>query len=406
MPNLYKLQNDAKPGQLGGPPLILGSVLRFPSCAYPQWNISGNAQDLREVSLSTYQDEFSDTSPAWMASVVEAANRAGIGDRPNMLRNTVGKAAAHLTYKLLKRQRTVKVTDVGCGAGGSLTAYFTELLKLVPDYAERVEVTLVDLSRNNLWKATDIAKEKGFQTVHPVHSRDIEMGMHIAEPQDIVINVAGIHANSDISVPIRAIAHILSPNGYFVSGDWHHGRWLHPSYTYEMFDKADPKRFDWKNKGAFMDEFASMFPSCKENPDESWMTEEDYKAVEEIETYWMDGWATVRHEKLTGMIIEKQKLVGKYLFEKKLLSMPRREEQEKRALDELCNNYEKVEGLRPTDEQIMSEGHMPVEHYIDACVRNDLMVDTELVFDGTIPDNPFWVVPGTRLNMVFVAKKQ
>lgn len=399
MPNLYKLQNDAKPGELGGPPLIIGSALRFPSCAYQKWGISGNPQDLRELSLSAYQDEFADTSPAWMASVVEAANRGGIGDRPNMLRNAVGKAAAYLTYNLLKTKPNVKVTDVGCGAGGSLAAYFTELSKLVTDYADRVEITLVDLSRNNLWKANDVAQEKGFQHVHPVHSRDIEMDSHIAEPQDIVINVAGIHANSDIRLPIQAVTRILAPKGYFVSGDWHHARWLHPTYTYRMFDKVDPKGFDWKNKGEFMDEFARVFPSCKEEP-LAIEDDADRNAVDEIESYWMNGWATVRYENLYKSLKRKLNFLNMARFD------------HNQDVDVLPDNYfltafEKIEAeeFRPTDEQIMSEGHVPVAHYLDACKKYGLFLDDSIVSDGILQTNPLRVVPDTTLNIVFVAQK-
>ena len=162
MPNLYKLQNDAKPAQLGGPPFIFGSALRVPSTAYGNWNVSGSNNTLYSLSLTTYQDEFAETSPAWMESVVEAAKRGGIGDRPNMLRETVGKKAAELTLDKLRRQPRVKLLDVGCGSGMSLAAYVDALQSIESSYIDRVDITCVDLSRQNLWKTADLMQNRGF----------------------------------------------------------------------------------------------------------------------------------------------------------------------------------------------------------------------------------------------------
>lgn len=368
MPELYKLKEDAKPGEIGGPPFILGSFLRFPSISYPKWGVFGDDNVLYERSLTTYQDEFAETSPAWMESVVEAAKRGGIENRPQMLRDKVGRTAAILTEKMLKDRGKVHVLDIGCGAGGSLLAYVKELQSKVPDYAERVVVTGVDFSRGSLWKAEDDLEAKGLvsgSSLYIVHSRDVDMLSHVEEAsQDIVINVAGIHANAFLEKPMRSIAGVLKPGGYFVSGDWHHRRWLEPSLVYAMFDRVDPSEFDWKNKGAFMDEFKKMVPAAAEKIDLSSWDPADIKAVEEIENYWMKGWASVRREKIKAGV------------------------------------------LKPTDEQIMSEGHVPVEHYVKYARACGMELDKQCVENGILDGNPFQVVPGTNLNMVAVFRKR
>ncbi|MBI4895737.1 MAG: hypothetical protein HY831_04565 [Candidatus Aenigmarchaeota archaeon] len=59
---LYKLENDAKPGELGGMPFVLGSALRFPVSAYPAWGINGDAgvrETLEETDIRTVYDSNS-----------------------------------------------------------------------------------------------------------------------------------------------------------------------------------------------------------------------------------------------------------------------------------------------------------------------------------------------------------
>ncbi len=368
MPNLYKLQNDAKPGELGGPPFIFGSALRVPSGAYPAWGITGPAEALYPLSLTQYQVEFGDTSPSWMETVVEAANKGGIGNRPQMLRDTVGKAAAMLTSQFLKKQHYVNVTDVGCGAGASLSAYLAELEKIDTSYLELVNLTAVDLSGQSLLRAIDSLRQKGFvngENLRVVHSRDLDMPQHI-EPatQDIVINVAGIHAHAYLGAPMAAISQILRDGGYFVSGDWHHGRWLHPSHTYALLDETEPAHFEWKNKGEFMDEFLRTFPNARERVDLSSTDTADARAIEEIGRYWIDGWAKVRLEKI------------------------------------------KEGSLRPSDEQIVAEGHRPVEEYVRIGEAYGLEKSDAVVTDGIMNKNPQQVVPGTNLNMLLVLRKR
>lgn len=355
MPNLYKMQNDAVPGRLGGPPFIFGSALRVPSTAYSNWNISGSNRALFPLSLTTYQDEFAETSPAWMESVVEAAKRGDIGDRPNMLRKAVGEKAAELTYDKLRRQDIVRVLDVGCGSGGSLAAYLDALQSIRPSYLRRVELTGVDLSRQNLWKTADLMRDRGFDlgsNLFLAHSRDIDMATQVPQiSQDIVINVAGIHANAYLEPSFRAIASVLGNGGYFVSGDWHHGRWLHPSWTYRLLEEMDEQQYEWTNKGAVLDEFRGMFPLATQEPDLSWATDADLVAIDEIARYWRDGWAPVRLEKIR----EGRLLAG--------------------------------------DEQIVAEGHRPHEEYIKEGYRHGMpIVDQKQV------------VPGTNLNMLLVMK--
>ena len=367
MPNLYKLRNDARPGELGGPPLVIGSALRVPSPAYPMWGIEGERSALHELSLLTYQDEFADVSDSWMNSVIEAVTRADLGNRSQMLRDGAGRTAAFLTAQLLKEQPYVNVLDVGCGPGGSLIAYLDELEKLDPSYKERVIITAVEPSKT-LAKAVATLEERGYvsgDTVHPVHARDIDMGGHIRPlSQDIVINVAGIHANADLSYSMGAIAHVLrNGGGYFVSGDWHHGRWLHPSYTYQLLDEMDAERFGWQNKGETMDEFAKLFPRANEKTDNSSMDPADAQAIREIERYWRDGWVPVR-------------------------------------LDKIQHG-----DLRPPDEQIMLEGHRPVEMYVSEARPDGMFLDEQVVADGIMSANPQQVVPGTNLNMLLVLRK-
>lgn len=355
MPNLYKMQNDAVPGKLGGPPFIFGSALRVPSIAYGNWNIHGNDRALYPLSLTTYQDEFAGTSPAWMESVEEVAKRGGIGDRPNMLRKAVGEKVAELTQDKLRRQDRVAVLDVGCGSGGSLAAYLGALREINRFYPERVDVTCVDLSRQNLWKTADLMQEMGFElgtSLFLAHSRDIDMATQVPPfSQDIVMNVAGIHANSYLGPSFSEIASVLADGGYFVSGDWHHGRWLHPSWTYRLLEEMNDQQYEWTNKGAVLDEFRTMFPRATENVDLSWSTDADFVAIDEIARYWRDGWAPVRLEKIR---------------EGKLL---------------------------PTDEQIVAEGHRPHGEYI----KEGQMHGMSLVDERQ-------VVPGTNLNMLLVMK--
>ncbi len=377
MPNLYKLWNDAKPAELDGPPIILGSARRVPSYAYPNWGIEGNVRALYPLSLMAYQDEFLDTSPAWMESVIEAANRGGLGDRPNMLRNNAADIATKLTYEMLKERDKVYVLDVGCGAGGSAIAYLNALEKFNPSFIERVHLTCVDLSRQNMLKAIDTLKERGFDTdknLDIVYSRDTDMTASAlysdtlnkvkSGSQDIVINVAGIHANAYLEPAMYAISNVLRHGtGYLVSGDWHHARWEHPSWAYQLFDEMDPEHFEWKNKGEFMDEFIKMFPKAEEKLDLTKMNPADIRAIEEIGKYWRDGWAEVRLEKIKAGL------------------------------------------LKPTDEQIALEGHRPVERYIEVGRQYNLTRAHRVLTDGIMHSNPQQAVSGSNLNMLLVLRE-
>lgn len=365
MPELYNLENDCRPGELGGTPLIFGSALRFPSTAYLAWGIGGDLRHLHNLALSMYREEFFDTSPEWGKTVSLAAERGGIGDRPQMLRDAAGDAAAKLTYQHLRNRDVIRVMDVGCGFGKSLTAYLDALKQLDASLLERLQLTGVDLSRKNRWAAEDMLAPYGFvpgKNLQLVDCRDVDMPAHIGHySQDIVLNMAGIHANAELAYPMKAISYVMEEGGYFVSADWHHRLWLHPARVYAFFDKIDATATDWRNKGAFMDEFARKFPAAREPVDLSRMAPEDLRADEEIDFYW-NGWIWTRRDRISE---------GK---------------------------------LAVQDEQIMSEGHRPFDDYARYGRIYDLVLDGRVVVDGIVRSNPQPVVDGTTLNMcgVFV----
>lgn len=368
MPNLYKLENDGKPGKLGGEaPIIIGSALRVPERSYAAWGIRGDPSLYKPLSLAAYVDEFVDTTDQWVPRVSEAAKMAGLGDRPQMLREENARVTAHITNWFKDTiYRRLNVTDLCSGPGMSAKAYLSALKKEGID-TDRVYLTLVDMSRGNTNAAVDNLIKEGLsygRDFRVVLARDVDLPAHIEEEsQDIVFSVAGIHANAFLEPSLRAIHKVLAPNGALVTADWHTYRWTCPCYTYDFLERTDDKYFGWTKKGTLLDEFRKTFPNTDHKPSKHDLAGPDGKGAEELEKFWR-GWMEIRKGS-----IEKGT-------------------------------------MHPNDELIMLEGHRPFQWYQDAMRENNLFFVGPTPYIGNvIPSNPWQILPDSSLHAITVATK-
>src|SRR3989338_2902616 len=90
----FELKNDKSL------PVRLGSALKIPSYAYPDWGIEGSEEELREESDRGYEVEWLGLdgrggSEQQMRYVIDAIKSTGLGNYSQMLRD---KAAEIISY--------------------------------------------------------------------------------------------------------------------------------------------------------------------------------------------------------------------------------------------------------------------------------------------------------------------
>ena len=355
----FKLSNDQRL------PVRLGSALKVPSYAYPDWGIDDSEEELREESDRGYEVEWlgldgKGGSPRQMEYVIEALKSSKLDNYSQMLRDKGAEIVSYLVREVFEG-RGVHYLEVGAGVS---TEFVIKRLKADGVDLDRVFMTLVEPGARRIeGTASRLESEYGLKrnkNFRVVNGTDMDIPEHV-EPnsQDIALAVATFHHHAFLDKPTKAIADCLAYGGRFITADWHNSMWEHPNRVYSYLEKE----FDWPTKEEDLAEFARRFPKALEQAPEDPLNE---ASNADIRKFWK-GWEKVRRE----------------------------------AIESGTFNL--------NDDIMMLEGHRPVEKYVKAFKGAGLFVDKEIGMEkaGILSGNPHKVLnTDSRILMVTTGTKR
>ncbi len=346
-------------------PVRLGSALKVPSYAYPNWGVEGSEDLLRAESDRGYEVEWlgldgKGGSAQQMKYVVEAITSTGLGNYSQMLRD---KGAQVVSWLVRNGNIPERVNYLESGAGVSTEFVVKQLVADGVDL-DRVFLTLVEPGKGRidgtaakLESVYGLKRDKNFRVIV---GRDLDIPQHIeAGSQHIALAVAVHHHHAYLDTPTEAVAGALAHGGLFITADWHNSMWEHPNRVYKYLQE----QFNWSTKETDLAEFARRLPKALEPALEDPLNE---ASNVDIRKFWK-GWEAVRTREIAK---------GDF---------------------------------NPNDDILMLEGHRPVERYVEAFERAGLLVDgaaIEGLGEIGIVSNPHKVLDTeSRILMVTVGEK-
>jgi len=216
-------------------PLRLGTPLRAPLFAWPDWGIdmSGakHLQLLLEQSEEAYRCEWEHTDHRNHDRIQNASQLAGLGQANGLLNAYLGKVAGILMAQI--RRDTIRVLDVGAGAGATTLSVWRNLS--ATDRC-RVQWTLIDPAIHALQQGQEgMASDQ--LILHA--KRDAETVSMYCSHFDLVISSAAIHHHADVRPVFEDISRALMPGGFLVVADWHNTLSAHPAFILSLLDQLD-----------------------------------------------------------------------------------------------------------------------------------------------------------------------
>jgi SAM-dependent methyltransferase len=345
-------------------PLRLGSALRVPEYAYPEWGITRG--EYRIESDATYTGEWREGSPRQMQYVIEALSAAGFQNNSQLARNSSARIVANRARNLLETPGICRISYMDVGAGVSTINAFDAL---DADCKDRVFITLVEPSEKRVEAVAAELDKRGLKRgadYRVIVAPDQHLMAFVGPgTQDIVSYVATFHHHSYIDTPARHVNMVLRPGGTLVIADWHNPEWEHPARVYDALrEDFDVDRSGWETKHEDLVAFMQAYPKANEPAPP--LSPLDRASYMEIRGFWK-GWAKVR-----------------------------RREIEEGTFDE-------------RDDILMLEAHRPVERQNEVLdwAGFDLHPEFEqqLIGDGAIKSNPDQLLETSRLMMTTVAQK-
>src|SRR3989344_1566289 len=328
-------------------PLTMGSPNRAPNYAIQNWGVP--MIDERTVT-DLYQAEWAQGTKGQLDSVSQAAERAGLGNHPELLR----QKTAQVVKEILKNYPftdKLRILDVGIGPGLSSLATWLAIPK---ELRSKVEMVLLDPSAKSLDAAEQLMKE------HEIDYRRID-GVDLDIPQylfkesvDILTGVASIHHHSRI--PFDIYNRVLKPGGFAVFADWHNSIWENPASVYLFLQS-----FDWPKKTEGLAHFLQVYPKAKEKLPE--LSDSAVRqANEDITKFWL-------------------------------------------AYAEILSQ----EGDLGQNAIWPLEGHRPVERYVESMEQVGFLMNTveirRIIESGVVDSNPYQLLPDSSLLNVTIGQK-
>jgi SAM-dependent methyltransferase len=343
-------------------PVSLGSALKVPYYAFPNWGIPQDAY-YKMKGDELYACEWQGGTPQQMQYVVEAITRTGLGNFSQMLRDKNAEIVTHLVQNQFKGKR---VNYIEPGAGVSTVNVAEKLLNAQVDM-DRFHMTLIEPSAERLETNAAKLEKMGLRRNYHFHlhpgKKDTDMFWLVElGSQDIASNVAQGHHHPDIKPALVNIAAVLRQGGYYLSNDWHNSMWEHPNRVYEYLNT-----FEWETKDRDLEAFRQMYPQATQKAPVI-EAAADNAANAMIMDFWR-GWADVRAEAIRG---------GSF---------------------------------KPGDDILMLEGHRPVQRYIDDGLEVGLYnpwtspTVTQLSEAGILKGNPMPLKEGSSILNTVVFEK-
>jgi SAM-dependent methyltransferase len=334
-------------------PVCLGSALRVPGYAYPEWGIEGDRIFLDKESDRQYEIEWKSGSKKQMDYVIEAITDSGLGNYSQMLRD----ANAELVSRIVQKSKE-KVNYLELGAGESTVNVYQRLKSDAVDL-ERVFGTLVEPSKQRLELAAVKLEKMGLKRGKNFKinvSKDTDIPKFV-EPnsQDITSYVAVLHHHAYLDTPIKIVYNHLKNNGLLLVGDWHNAMWEHPNRVYELLRDE----FEWSTKEQDLEAFVRAYPKALEKAPE--LPELDAASNRHIKRFWK-SWENVRKREIDAGI------------------------------------------FRHKNDILMLEAHRPVERQNEAIERVGYRLDTPAIRELQNP-NPRRLIPDAGILYVTIGQK-
>lgn len=358
MSQLFSIDDDSMP-------LRLGSALRVPSYAYPNWGIPLGAY--RIESDTAYTNEWREGSPRQMQYVIDAVLEAGFGNNSQIIRDSCARVISSRVRAISEKRTEKRVNYMDVGAGVSTINAFDAI---DDKYKDNVFFTLVEPSEKRAEDAASKLSERGLnrnKDYRVIVAPDQHLLAFVEpETQDIVSYVATLHHHSYIDTTAKIVNVTMKPGGALVVSDWHNPEWEHPGRVYKALQQDfDADEFNWKTKERDLSAFAEMFPKALEAAPE--LSPLDHASYIQIRGFWQ-GYARVRKKAIE---------VGEF--------------------DE-------------NDDILMLEAHVPVERQNKILENAGFTINPKFIEDSNsedkVKDNPEQLLPDSRLLMTTVAYKQ
>ena len=346
-------------------PLRLGSALRVPSYAYPNWGIPLGAY--RIESDTTYTSEWREGSPRQMQYVIDAVLEAGFGNNSQILRDSCARVVAQEVRRLSEKpaiRGRINCMDIGAGVST------VNIFDAIPDnYKDRVFFTLVEPSEKRAEDAASKLSEKGLnrgKDYRVIVAPDQHLLAFVKpESQDIVTYVATLHHHSYIDNPLAIVRATMDRDGMLVISDWHNPEWEHPNRVYNALkEDFDAEEFGWEGKEKDLALFARAYPKAFEEAPKLY---EDNASYMQIRKFWQ-GYARIR----------------------------------KKAIE--------AREFAENDDILMLEAHIPVERQNEVLRKAGFGLNSTFFEDNNgkevLKHNPEQLLPDSRLLMTTVAYKQ
>jgi SAM-dependent methyltransferase len=290
-----------------GMPVRLGSPLRTPCYAWPNWGISyqdeTERETLVEASEQCYRSEWDQTSQTGHEEIAAAAKEAGLGDANARLNAAIGQTINSLVGS--SEERSLRILDLGAGAGATSLAVL-EALKKLPCVGD---LTLVDPAAKALEHAGQALT--AFQSSQPFEFRLVRETdrsfLSSAAPSsfNLIVSGAAIHHHSDIRPILALCVRSLEPGGTIVIGDWHNSMWERPRRVLKLLECME-----WPNKTDAIRRFQQAFATTDEVPS---TTLEENRANAQIMAFWTAYGRLHRSSTDPFLILEGHRPVQRYV---------------------------------------------------------------------------------------------
>jgi hypothetical protein len=263
-------------------PLRLGSILRLPEIAYPNWGVGlteANRGALRTLADSFYMMDaeecrvgrFGKDELHWLKKDLASSTQESMG-------TFISRFVQETLLSMDDGSRIFRIANVASGRGMLCSAIVTAMQE-DPDsegLLERTEFHLVD-SAEKLASAENNLRGLGVKTVPHAMTDDAFLNAS-GEQFDFVVALSHLHRKPFLGAYLSAVHSRLSDGGLLISGDWHSTLCHTPSYIYELLERIGLEH----NRLNLFDEL--MGPLMSEKPQKR--SHEEMSAMNDHLSYW------------------------------------------------------------------------------------------------------------------------
>ena len=223
-----------------------GSLFRIAWQYLKNWGVEvteENSAWIENRTNQSYYGEWLRSTVESMKAIKEATKNAGIDKGNPDLNTAVGKLAVEILLSMDDGNRNFRICDVGAGEGETTKAVldFMNLNEEGRKLVEKCYFTLLDPSRENLYKADSMVESHRINQNHDVRYRTVRDNHTFLEELktgnfDLIVSNAVFH-HMTFPTYLYQIEEGLAEDGVVVIGDWYTTIWKHPAFVAEILKR-------------------------------------------------------------------------------------------------------------------------------------------------------------------------